>query len=41
MCEKLTDFFLPEVDNFATQEGLPSSFDNTINKEVDQEINKF
>jgi len=30
-----------EVDQFATQEGLPSGMDNTINKGLDAEVNKF
>jgi hypothetical protein len=30
-----------EVDQFASQEGIPQGMDNTINKEVDQEVNKF
>lgn len=32
--------WLAEVDKFATSEGVPQSFDNTINKEVDSEVNK-
>jgi hypothetical protein len=30
-----------EVDQFATKEGVPQAADGVINKEVDQEVNKF